>query len=230
MPGIVIVTAYYPPQNSAGANRLKSFADYFAGSGYRCTVIAPPFGKACDDSAEPAAVRRVEIAAPPPGIGFLRRFIAQGRVALALLAEARRTPADIYLVTSPFLAALLAAPWLLPAKRLLFDVRDLTWEYRIDGGMGVRLAQGILRPFAAAALRRARLVSVSSPAEYGYLARVVVADRLVLVSSRVEADVIAALAAVPRSPHAVPVILYAGTLGQAQGIEVLADVAAALVP
>jgi len=222
---IVIVTAYYPPQASAGANRLRSFADHFAAAGWDCTVVAPTFGEACDDAASAASVIRAETGPPGRARGFLGRFLEEGRTALSLLRAARRTPADVYLVTSPFLGALLAAPLLLPASRLAFDVRDLTWEYRIDGGAGVRLAQRVLRGLAFWALRRARLVSASSPAEQAYLAKVAGPDRVVLVSNGVEAGFAAALAAIPRGA-ARGRVLYAGTVGRAQGAAILADVAA----
>lgn len=155
---------------------------------------------------------------------FLARFLEESKVSLDLTLAARRHRADVYLVTAPFLSALLFAPLLLPCRKLVLDVRDLTWEYAVEGGVPVRLAQAVLRIGSRWALRRARLISASSPHEVSYISAMRGAPPVVHISNGVEAQLVEMLSA--RSDPPEPLVLYAGTLGYAQGVGIFAELAA----
>jgi len=223
-PDIAVVTAYFPPQNSAGANRLRSFAETFAVHGLRCVVFAPDYGDpTAGEAFDRTKVVRVRTNSERRHEGFLARFAEESKVSLKLLLAARKVRADVYVVTSPFLSSLLLAPLVLPHRKLVLDVRDLTWEYQVEGGLPIRAAQAILRAWSHWALRSARLISASSVQEVTYLSAMRGAPAVVHVSNGVEAKLVQALSA--QTPGPEPLVLYAGTLGYAQGVEIFGSLA-----
>ena len=109
---------------------------------------------------------------------------------------------------------------------LIVDVRDLTWEYRIAKSKWVRLSQFILKVFSIYALRRAEMVISTNASEQNYLKKYVKSERNIVIPNGVESDFLAGLKQTSVSLDAKgsnnkPTILYAGTIGVAQGVDIL---------
>lgn len=231
---MAILTCYFPPENSAGANRLVSFARALKGSGIETKVIA--LTKANPPDLAPDFVDLKEYTnwvytKDKKYSSFLRRFISEWKSASLLFGALDLKNYDFVLITSPFLSLLLLAGMKVPSQKLVVDIRDLTWEYKISRKPYVIFAQKILAFWATYAIKKARLVTASTPAEYQYLKRFVPSDRLIQISNGIESSVIDHFRfRKPRAnadkqfSHAVT-LLYAGTLGAAQGVSILIEVA-----
>lgn len=221
---ITLVSAYFLPKPSAGANRIASFATALQNSEFTCHVVAPSFGQNISD--EPPTFHRIPTDALERPRSFLLRFVYEAAVSVRLLRKAASLDTDLYLVTCPFLFCLLAAPFVVRKDRLILDVRDLVWEYDFARGGLVRTAQGILRKWAIWSLRRARMVLVTTEAEAAYMREAVGVEHLCVITNGVESSIVARLNE-PMADDAshTPVLVYAGTIGNAQGVSILADFA-----
>lgn len=221
---ITLVSAYFLPKPSAGANRMASFASALQASEFTSHVVVPSFGQNIMD--EPPTFHRIPTDALERPRSFLLRFVYEAVVSIRLLGKAASLDTNLYLVTCPFLFCLLAAPFVIRKDRLILDVRDLVWEYDFGRGDLVRSAQRILRRWAIWSLRKASMVLVTTEAEAVYMRDVVGVKDLCVITNGVESSIVAQF----NEPMAddgfdTPALVYAGTIGSAQGLSILADFA-----
>lgn len=231
---ILILTYNYPPQKSAGANRLAGLARAFQAAGWQVAVVAARF---VEDGALAAAdddltewTEWVDCRTVRRG-SFPVRFLDEWRIAGQVFARAECGAADFVVVTTPVLSFMLRGAFVVPREKLVIDLRDLTWEYRISPSLIVRGFQQILAVWSRRALSRARLVACTTAAEKRYIERRVPGVETIHVANGIEQAVMSELAAAgePRASHAQrQVVLYAGSLGKAQGVAILADAAVAM--
>lgn len=235
MPRIDILTAYFPPQNSAGANRLASFARGLAKAGWDVRTCAARFQDGSsllnDDIDLQGTTNWIDVRAPSRDSGFIARFISEWKVASEVYRRARRGPESLKIITTPFLSFLLIAPWYMRAEKWVADVRDLTWEYRISESFTVRSAQKLLKIWSLFALSRASLIITSTTKERDYIARNLPRKRVEHIANGIELHILRALSSATQHPAdrgsrpANPVIVYAGTIGKAQGVSILTKAA-----
>ena len=80
---ILIVTAFFPPQNSIASLRPYSWAKYWSRAGHDVTVLTVPKKASPSDSPMPTdGFKLLEV--PIPGLGFLRKLIGGGAVTSSL--------------------------------------------------------------------------------------------------------------------------------------------------
>ncbi len=234
MMNVQILTYNFPPQRSAGANRLSGLARTFRESGATTRVVAARFE---DDGPLPAdqkdlvtftewvscdAVRRSS---------FFVRFLDEWRIAKGVFSRIDSSAADFVVVTSPVLSFLLRAPFVIPRHKLVIDLRDLTWEYRISSSPMVRLMQGLLAMWARWSLAHAKLVACSTKAEQRYVNQKVPSVEAIHVANGIEERVFTAMAGERRTgvrSTGRQSLLYAGSMGKAQGVGIFADAARAM--
>jgi glycosyltransferase involved in cell wall biosynthesis len=230
---ILIATAYYPPQNSAGANRMASMARSFADNEYLCFVVAPKINGVdvqTENLLEYDPIRIFRVGMAKYGVqSLLGRFINESIVAIKILRESRKHPCKYFLVTSPFLSFLIFYWLFIPANRVILDIRDLSWEYQISKKYWVIIGQRLLRIFSIIGISKAYLVTACTQAECDYLKKYRKNNSVLQINNGIELSTIDYLSRsfsdnLQKSNESVS-ILYAGTMGQAQGIDILCEVA-----
>jgi len=231
---VAILTTYFPPQQSAGANRLAAFARAFRDRGMSTRVYAARFSE--DGPLAPSDGDLVPLTdwLPAPAVrrsSFLARFRDEWVLGRRLFATCKSADYDFVTVTTPSLSLLLLAPFSVDHRKLVVDVRDLTWEYRISPSLIVRLLQRILAVWSLWALRRTRLIVTATEAEKEYVEARLPRAAVMHVANGVERQTLALLTAASDTAGSVatrPCVFYAGALGTAQGVSIVAAAAARL--
>lgn len=243
---VIFLTHYFPPEVGAPQARLWALAGGLAGRGVEVTVhtcpphypdgaVKPPYSNALWREEWAGQVRVVRSAvAAFPNRGFARRLLDHASFALSSLALAHRAGgADVAVVESPplFLAAA-AVPY---ARRLgaalVINVADLWPDTAVElGALRSKPAIDAARALERVAYRRAAAITTPT------------AGIAAVLSER---------AAPPHGVHQVPPfvdrrrfeavpdlaptegplrLLYAGTVGLAQGLDTLVEAAALAGP
>ena len=228
---IIMVTAYFPPRPSAGGNRLASFARGLRKQGIDVTVFAPRFD---DDQLADVDLDLAEITywIPSKSVnrgGFLRRFVDETFICWSLMARARKEQYDACLVTTPFISLPILAGIIVRPSRLIIDIRDLTWIYSFSKNPILIIAQKFIEIIMSFSLRRAALITTSTESELYYIKESRLNLNSVLLSNGIEEAFIGTMEILESTP--LPrgsVVTYAGTVGRAQGVSILADAAGRL--
>lgn len=240
-----ILTHYFPPEAGAPQVRLHALARGLAGAGHDVTVhTCPPHypggaiaaghrnairpRRARDDGFE--VVRSMVL--PAANAGRARRLLDHASFAASALATAHAAgPADVVVAETPplFLAAVAPSYARRVGGRLVLHVADLWPDSAIELGM-VTDARAIA---AARALERhayRRSVRIVAPTE-GLVERLErhpdARGKVVRIPPAVDCERFAA----PAPSRAGPLrVLYAGTVGMAQGVATLVEAAGRLGP
>jgi glycosyltransferase involved in cell wall biosynthesis len=245
---VTFLSHYYPPEVGAPQTRISGLARALDRSGIEVTVhtcfphypdgaIQPPYRNRPWLIEEDGGVRVVRsLVYPAPNRGFARRLANHASFALSALAAAPRTgPADAVVVETPplFLAGAAIGYARLKRAALIVHVADLWPDSAVELG----------------ALRRPRMIAAARTLEracYGSAAAIVCPTEGIraALAARPEAgskverigpsvDIerfaeISELTAEPTSSDQPFRVLYAGTLGMAQGVDILIEAAALL--
>lgn len=244
---ILVLAHYYPPEMGGAAARLHGLSRWLAAYGHEVTVITcfPNYPTGRIDAAYRGKLRvREEM----DGVQLLRTWVYASPVrssarrlanyfsfvASATLAGwLARGPWDVVLGSSPPLFVGIAA-WLIARVRripFVFDIRDIWPDVAVDAGefapdapvtrLGRWLARFLYR-------RADRIVPVTELKRKRIAAQGVLADKLAVVTNGVDLD---------RVPDDAPdrrkeldlsgrfVVLYAGLIGIAQGVEIAVEAA-----
>jgi glycosyltransferase involved in cell wall biosynthesis len=232
---VSIISAYFGPQQSAGANRMQAYADCFLESGWITTVIAPSYGGCSDDEKSYCGInlnkekykfkiiRACQINESPKK--FLARFLYETIKSIKLLYTAKRVKSDYYIVTTPYLSLLLLSTYFLDPRKLVIDVRDLTWQYEISKKVYVKIVQKILTFLSIRQLKLAHLVVTSTEEEKNYVLKKCPESTVILISNGLDKSTFNVLRGLKKVRNSEKVVFYGGTLGRAQGVEILADIA-----
>ncbi|MGN6798396.1 MAG: glycosyltransferase family 4 protein [Gaiellaceae bacterium] len=235
---VCLLTQFFPPETFAGANRVAAMAEALAEVG-ELHIVAPepsyPDAAAYAGAPPPvlppgATLTRVR---PPVrrGGSWAARAAAEIGLALRLARAAVRTRPDVIVTSSPSMflgpAALLAARR--RRARVVWDVRDLTWEYGKDDdvvtGAAARAAIGVVARLMWWVARRVDVVTCATDGLSVPLRDRVPDRRIEVVPNGIDAGLVAALAPSPAPASDRLRVLYAGLVGHAQDLDVLLDVA-----
>lgn len=248
---ITILTQYYAPEIGAPQTRLRETAARLTERGHRVRVItaAPhyPVGRVFErySAARPTRelVDRIPVlrmpSIPRPNRSFVDRTVDQGSLALSVLAAAPWIRwAEVFVVESPplFLAGAAVVLRRLAARPFVLHVADPWPDFPI--AMGV-LEQPLARRAAFAleslAYREAALITTVTPAIVRLLdAKAAAQDKVRLLPNGVDVsrfepsvDRAAARRALGWDEHSFTVV-YAGSVGLAQGLGTLVRAAGML--
>jgi colanic acid biosynthesis glycosyl transferase WcaI len=245
---VLFLTHYYPPELGAAPARIAALAHGLARRGVEVTVhtgfphypsgvILPPYRNRPLKRERDGPVRVVRSAVyPTANRGFARRLADHATFAASAVASAGASgPVDVVVAESPPLFTAAAGVAYAARKRaaLALNISDLWPESAIELGA---LREGARPATAAAALarrcyRRADLITAPTAGIVATLsARAEGAEKVVQVPPAVDLERFArAPAGAPRA--AAPLrVLYAGTLGLAQGLPGLVRAAALAGP
>lgn len=243
---LLLLTQYYHPEVGAAQTRLRETVAGLQRRGFRVTVVAPvpsyPLGLVPDGYAwwrptrervDGASVARLPTLAVP-GAGMSRRMIGHATFAVTSLASLAIAGAfDVALVESPPLFLALTA-WALRARGIpyVFHVADPWPDFPIAmgyvrSGVERRLAYGI----EDLAYRGAAAITTVSPGLVDLLSRKAsAAGRVELIPNGVEVgrflpERISSAAREQLGWGEAFTVVYAGTVGLAQGIGTLLEAA-----
>jgi len=244
---VLVLTHYYPPEVGAPQGRLRELAQRLVAKGVEVTVVTcfPNYPTLRPD---PAHRRRLLAEERLDGVRVLRTWVWAGGnrrfvqrlanqvsfAASSLLALSRCDRPDVIFVESPPLTTGLAALAYSTLKRapFVFNVSDIWPQSAVDlGALRNPVAIRIAEAFEMLLYRRAALVTVVTSGILDRLAaRGVPREKLRLLTNGVDTTIYR-----PGPPDSAlvrglglegrKVILYAGTHGMAQGLQVVLDAA-----
>jgi len=241
---VVLLTHYYPPEVGAAPARIAALAQGLADRGVRVTVhtgvphypsgtIAPPHRNRPLRVEREGDVRVVRsVVYPTPNRGLARRLANHAAFAAgALAACAASGPADVVVAETPplFTAAAGVAYARLKRARLALNVSDLWPESAVElGAIGADTAPArAASALARQCYRHAALIAAPTRGIVESLAsRPEAAGRVVQVPPAVDLERFARLPDPAPRADAPLRVLYAGTLGMAQGLSTLMQAAA----
>lgn len=244
---VLLLTHYYPPEVGAAPTRIAALACGLAGQGMEVTVhtgfphypsgtIAQPFRNRPLRVGYEDGVRVVRsVVYPAPNSGFARRLANHAVFAAGALATcAASGPVDVVVAETPPLFTACAGVLYARAKRaaLALNVSDLWPESAIElGVIGEGPAASAAHVLARACYRNARLIAAPTRGIVESLdARPEARGKVAQVLPAVDLERFAAVAPL-QMPGGAPLrVLYAGTLGMAQGLGTLLQAAALAGP
>ena len=236
----MILSQYFPPEEFAAARRAAALAAAInSGNPLTVSTLLPSYPRPSfypsRAAAEVDARLRYRVVRSRPFRRHTRsrtlRAVREQVMALRVGLRAARSPADVVIVSSP---SMFLGPvgWALARiKRALFvwDLRDVTWEYAADTtgrSSHAQVGLGLLRWCMWSIARRADLLTAATP---GIAAMVVErgirADAVTVLPNQVPHDVLEGASSAPIAPARAPTVAYVGLIGEAQGLDVLVDVA-----
>lgn len=243
---VLLLTHYYPPEVGAAPARIAALARGLAGRGMEVTVhtgfphypsgtIARPYRNRLVHMEREGGVTVVRsLVYPTPNCGFARRLANHAVFAAGSLATCGAGgPVDVVVAETPPLFTAFAGVLYARVKRarLALNVSDLWPESAIELGAIGEGPAGAAHSLARLCYRSAALIAAPTRGIVESLgARPEARGKVVQVSPAVDLERFAALP--PLAPRAgAPLrVLYAGTLGMAQGLGTLVEAAALAGP
>ena len=236
---VTLLTHYFPPEIGAPQVRLMALARDLAKRGAGVTVhtcfphypdgvLRDPYRRRLWSTDEQDGVRIVRTAViPAPNRAFLPRVISHTSFASSALAAARWTPpADLVIAESPPLfTAAAAVPYArLKGAPLVLHVSDLWPASAVElGALRGRRAIALAARLERFCYRHAARIAVPTKGMFQRLAKLpAAAGKVVRISPAVDTDRFSP--AVPARGSVLRVV-YAGTIGLAQGLETLVEAA-----
>jgi len=235
---VCLLTQFFPPETFAGANRVAAMAAALSEVG-ELHVVAP-------EPSYPDAAAYVGMPPPvlPPGATLTRvrppmrrsgswaaRAAAELGLAVRLARAAVRVRPDVVVTSSPsmFLGPAALAVGRRRRARVVWDVRDLTWEYGKEDdvvtGAAARAAIGLVARVMWWVAARVDIVTCATEGLAVPLRDRLRGRRIEVVPNGIDAALLAALTPSPAPPSDRLRVLYAGLVGHAQQLEVLLEVA-----
>jgi glycosyltransferase involved in cell wall biosynthesis len=251
LPRVLVLTHYYPPELGAPQTRLRATARLLTELGHEVRVVTgPPHypdgrvrgGRAAwlprRESLDGIDIRRLPML-PRPNRGLLDRTLDQGSFALAATAALPTARwSDVLLVESPPLFLGLTAAWLrrLAGRPYVFHVADPWPDFPVAmGGLESPWIRRIAYGIEALAYREAALITTVTPSLVALLdAKPAATGRVRLLPNGVELERFApgrGAAEARRElgwSEAGLHLVYAGSVGLAQGVGSLLEAAAGL--
>lgn len=241
---IALIADAYPPLRTSGAVQVRDLARELAAQRHDVTVIVPEPGLPLPwriDRMEGVEVLRLPTLATKD-IGYVRRTIAEALLPVRMLRGLRRSPlgptrwqAVVWYSPSIFLGFLAGALKRASACRGYLILRDIFPEWAVDMGLMRRgLAYALFKLVERHQYSVADVIGVQSASNLPYLSdwerrpgrRLEVLHNWLAPAT--DAGCSIAIASTPLAGR--KVLVYAGNMGVAQGMDILLDVATALRP
>lgn len=220
MGNVVIVSSYPFEDTNATKARLEAF----------CAVVGEVYDLLllCKKSVVKGEtkIRRVEVPALELSTtNFFLRGIGELLFSMRMLLALRKTRPDVAIVTVPSMFLLLAGS--IKAFPIVFDVRDLVWDYLPSDGALRSLIKKVLTRFSYAMLARAATILVTNEAEKKAISENLSKSVPIQVVSngiskyRYSMIVESGDKGLGRAPNDRPNVLYVGNIGLAQDLSTL---------
>ena len=239
---IALIADAYPPLRTSGAVQVKDLAQELVSQGHEVTVLVPSVTRSV-----PWAIHTVDgvqvlsvAALTTKDVGYVRRTIAEAMLPFKLLRGLRNSPlgsvqwqAAVWYSPSIFLGLLVGALKRSAQCRSYLILRDIFPEWAVDMGLLRKgLAYRLFKGIEWIQYSVADVIGVQSPSNLNYLAqwarkpgrRLEVLHNWLAASPDIGCSI-----SVEKTPLAGRTILvYAGNMGVAQGMDIVLDLAARL--
>jgi len=222
----VLVTSYPFPDFAATANRVSTLANEIAIEGNLDVVVLGPGPSEALEGSITQAPKNYDIvsvfsSAFSRNNLFLRAF-GELRQARDLLKAAQDENADVYIVSIPSIFLILAVVFL-KSRPIIFDFRDLVWDYLIESGGLQSFAGTIIKSLLPAFLRKAKAITVTNLLEKRELSQLTRVP-ITIVGNGISQDHFERLNFLSPPSQDTPFrVLYIGNLGMAQNLETLLE-------
>ena len=227
---IVIITTYPFPDFAATANRLSTLAKEIAlETNSEVLVVGPGPGpgpsNAMHDKITGAKKNYGIKSVVGPVIrrnNLILRAFGEFKQTRRLLKAGHSERADFYIVSIPSIFLMLA-PFFIRKKPIIFDFRDLVWDYLCNLG-GIRSIAGrILKALLPHLLKKAKAITVTNSAEKQKLSKITSVP-IKIAGNGISNDRFTKLKLLnPPSQSAPFRVLYIGNIGVAQNLETLIE-------
>jgi glycosyltransferase involved in cell wall biosynthesis len=239
---IALIADAYPPRRTSGAVQVRDLARELVSQGHEVTVLVPFQSRNAPWEIESVGgVQVLSVAAvTTKDVGYVRRTIAEALLPFRMLRGLRDSPlgsvqwqAAIWYSPSIFLGILVGALRRSTRCRSYLILRDIFPEWAVDMGLLRKgLAYRFFKGIEWIQYAVADVIGVQSPSNLNYLARWAQKPgrRLeVLHNWLAAAPNIGCSLRVEKTPLAGrTVLVYAGNMGVAQGMDILLDLATRL--
>ena len=221
----IVIVSSWPVTEPVLRNRITPFFKLLLTTGYDVCLVCPR-----NDENKRQLYPGVQLHEVPVNLGkskgFFSRAIREMRDAFFLLKHAKNLQADIWLLTIPSMFLAFLAPSSLKGRKVVLDVRDLTWEYLSDDKVLHIISKKVFRLTFSYSLSFFRMVSVTNATELNYvreMSRGNVAP--ILVSNGIAHGQFESLAGLEANESNVVTVAYIGNVGLAQRLETLVEAA-----
>lgn len=221
----IVIVSSWPVTEPVLRNRITPFFKLLLTAGYDVCLVCPK-----NDGNKRQLHPDVQLHEVPVKLGkskgFFCRAIREMRDALLLLKHAKSLQADIWLLTIPSMFIAFLAPSSLKGRKVVLDIRDLTWEYLSDDKVLQKASKKFFRLAFGYSLNFFRVVSVTNTTELNYvreMSRANVAP--VLVSNGITHGQFESLAGLEANQTNSVTVAYIGNVGLAQRMDTLVKAA-----
>ena len=242
----LIISQFFPPETAAGANRVVALAQVISRRfplevitlqpGYPDREVFSEIDTTTNDLEYPYPILRLSGFIPHYRSLFIRGL---GEILMSLRVgfQALRHDFDVLIVSTPsmFLGPIAYLLARLKSKKLVWDVRDLTWRYSQEtinlGNVNLLLSK-LIETIMRSTLKRADLVVGATEGVSNLLIdeHGVSPDNLVTILNGVSREFFKDLGNFDEdsSSDQPPILLHVGLIGYNQGLAILLDVAETL--
>ena len=223
---IVIITSYPFPDSAATANRVSTLAKEIAlESNFDVVVVGPGPSEALEGAITQETKNYGIVSVFNHTFSrtnlFLRAF-GELKQTRHLLKAAQNENADFYIVSIPSIFLMLAAVFF-HTKPIIFDFRDLVWEYLIKIGGTKSIAGRAMKLLAPSLLKHAKAITVTNLVEKRQLSQMTRVP-ITIVGNGISQDRFTRLKLLSPPLQGAPFrVLYIGNLGVAQNLETLLE-------
>lgn len=223
---VVIITSYPFPDFAATANRVSTLAKEIAlESNFDVVVVGPGPREALEGPITQETKNYSVISVCNPTFCqtrlFLRAF-GELKQTRRLLKAAQDENADLYIASIPSIFLMLAAIFF-RTKPIIFDFRDLVWEYLINLGGTRSIAGRAMKVLAPSLLKHAIAITVTNLPEKRLLSQMTEVP-ITIVGNGISQERFSRLKLLRPPLQGVPFrVLYIGNLGEAQNLETLLE-------
>lgn len=205
-------------------NRVMPLIKLLLCLGYEVCLVCPKHVENAELRAPGVQLQEVTIP-PARHRNFIKRAMSESRDSLLLLKRAKAIQADVWLVTIPSMFLAFLAPLILVRRKVVLDIRDLSWEYLAEKQPLQRLGKRIFRAAFQFSLPFFRAAVVTNPTELGYVAKHWRGSSPpLMVGNGIERDKFNSLAGL-KSPEKGLAVTYIGNVGLAQRLDTLIEAA-----
>ena len=165
MSNLLVLTYHYPPENTAGSERVSSLVDHLANyDGEEIAVVTLDYCQSKGDLESRNNTGRVIRLNSVKYCkeSFVKRALGEFLNSLKIVWNARKLSAEKVLISIPSMFLMLLAPMFLNGKTLILDVRDLVWDYLPESSFVLRLCKSILQILVRHSLKSYDLVLVTN--------------------------------------------------------------------
>jgi colanic acid biosynthesis glycosyl transferase WcaI len=242
VPSLSIVTPNYHPETNAAARRMTALAEQLVARGWTVHVITqlPHYPQNAIyegwqvETPHVAMERGVSVTRLRPWIvgrtSLPLRLLAESRFCLAAASHLRRLRTSAVFGSIPFMfiAQLILAVGRVSGRRVILDIRDLTWQYPRASGKTTWGLDRVIDRLMRWTVRHVDVLTATTEGQTAYFSRK--PGAWAVVPNGVALEVFEQLASIDPEVKGGgrPEVLYAGLFGFNQNLRVVIDTAALL--